>query len=131
MIIRRPRNNKCLQRLDENTLFMIGSNTKAMTGISMSMLQEQKKLSLDDKVTKWLPNFTMKDAWVTKELNLRDIMSHRMGMETFQGDFMYWTSNLDEKQVIDKFGRLTPTYSFRSKWGYTNASFVVSHSSRF
>jgi CubicO group peptidase (beta-lactamase class C family) len=112
-------------KVDENTLFMIGSNTKAMTATAMAMLQEQKKLSLDDKVVKWLPSFTMKDPWVTKELNLRDIMSHRMGMETFQGDFMYWTSALTEQQVMEKFGKLTPMYGFRSKWGYTNAGFVV------
>ncbi len=112
-------------KVDENTLFMIGSNTKAMTATAMAMLQEQKKLSLDDKVVNWLPDFKMKDPWVNKELNLRDIMSHRIGMETFQGDFMYWTSNLNSQQAIEKFGKLTPMYGFRSRWGYTNAGFVV------
>jgi hypothetical protein len=33
--------------------------------------------------------------WITNELNLLDIVSHRMGLETFQGDFMYWTSDLN------------------------------------
>lgn len=113
------------EKVDDNTLFMIGSNTKAMTATAMAMLQEQKKLSLDDKVAKWLPSFTMKDPWVTKELNLRDIMSHRMGMETFQGDFMYWTSSLTDQQVLEKFGKLTPMYGFRTKWGYTNAGFAL------
>jgi CubicO group peptidase (beta-lactamase class C family) len=66
-------------KVDENTLFMIGSNTKAMTATILAMLQEQKKLSLDDKVVKWLPGFKMKDPWITKELNIRDLMSHRIG----------------------------------------------------
>lgn len=110
-------------KVDENTLFMIGSNTKAMTATVLAMLQEQKKLSLDDKVVKWLPDFKLKDPWVTKELNIRDLLCHRIGMETFQGDFMYWTSSLTGKQVLEKFGKLTPMYSFRSRWGYTNASF--------
>ncbi|MGB8192982.1 MAG: serine hydrolase, partial [Chitinophagaceae bacterium] len=112
-------------KVDENTLFMIGSNTKAMTATALAMLQEQKKLSLDDKVVKWLPDFKLKDAWVTKEANIRDLLCHRIGMETFQGDFMYWTSDLSDKQVLDKFGKLTPVYSFRSKWGYTNAAFLA------
>ena len=112
-------------KVDENTLFMIGSNTKAMTATVLAMLQDQKKLSLDDKVVKWLPDFKLKDPWVTKELNIRDLLCHRIGMETFQGDFMYWTSSLSDKQVVEKFGKLTPMYSFRSKWGYTNAAFVV------
>src|SRR5215212_4127225 len=112
-------------KVDENTLFMIGSNTKAMTATALAMLQEQKKLSLDDKVVKWLPGFKLKDPWVTKEVNIRDLLCHRIGMETFQGDFMYWTSALGDKQVVEKFGKLTPMYSFRSKWGYTNAAFVA------
>lgn len=112
-------------KVDENTLFMIGSNTKAMTATALAMLHEKKMLSLDDKVAKWLPNFKMKDALTTRELNLRDLLSHRIGMETFQGDFMYWTSALTTKQAIEKFGQLTPTYSFRSKWGYCNAAFAV------
>lgn len=112
-------------KVDENTLFMIGSNTKAMTATALAMLHEQKKLSLDDKVVKWLPNFKMKDPFVTRELNLRDLLCHRIGMETFQGDFIYWTSALTEKQAIEKFSKLTPMYSFRSRWGYTNAAFVV------
>lgn len=112
-------------KVDQNTLFMIGSNTKAMTATALAMLQEHKKLSLDDKVVKWLPDFKLKDPWVTKEVNIRDLLCHRIGMETFQGDFMYWTSSLTDKQVLEKFGKLTPMYSFRSKWGYTNASFVA------
>jgi CubicO group peptidase (beta-lactamase class C family) len=112
-------------KVDENTLFMIGSNTKAMTATALAMLHDQKKLSLDDKVIKWLPNLKMNDPLVTRELNIRDLLCHRIGMETFQGDFMYWTSALTDKQVIEKFGKLKPMYGFRSKWGYTNASFVV------
>ena len=112
-------------KVDEHTLFMIGSNTKAMTATALAMLQEQKKLSLDDKVVKWLPAFKMKDPLVTRELNIRDLLCHRIGMETFQGDFMYWTSALSDKQVMEKFGKLTPMYSFRNRWGYTNAAFVV------
>jgi CubicO group peptidase (beta-lactamase class C family) len=111
--------------VDENTLFMIGSNTKAFTGTLLSWLQYDKKCSMDDKVVKWIPEFTMKDPWVANELNLTDIICHRIGMETFQGDFMYWTSSLTSGEVIKKFGELTPLYGFRSKWGYTNAGFLL------
>ena len=90
--------------VDENTLFLIGSNTKAFTATILSWLNYEKKCTLDDKVVKWLPDFRMKDPWVTKELDLTDILCHRIGMETFQGDFMYWTSDLTKTQVIEKFG---------------------------
>lgn len=112
-------------KVDENTLFMIGSNTKAFTGTALALLEHDGKCSLNDNVQKYLPDFTMKDPWVAKELNLTDIVSHRMGMETFQGDFMYWTSDLTMDEVIQKFSKLTPMYSFRSKWGYTNAGYNI------
>jgi CubicO group peptidase (beta-lactamase class C family) len=46
-------------------------------------------------------------------------------METFQGDFMYWESDLSSDEVIEKFGMLTPEYDFRAKWGYCNAGFLI------
>src|SRR5476651_2831739 len=48
-------------KVDENTLFMIGSNTKAFTATALAMLQSQNKLSLDDKVTKYLPKFRLEN----------------------------------------------------------------------
>lgn len=112
-------------KVDENTLFMIASNTKAFTGTSMAILESEGKCSLDDKVQKYLPDFTMKDPWVAQHLTLTDVMSHRIGMETFQGDFMYWESDLTSEQVIKKFGQLTPAFDFRTKWGYCNAGFLI------
>ena len=111
--------------VDENTLFMIGSNTKAFTGSALATLELEGKCKLDDKVVKYLPDFKMKDPWVTKELNLVDIVTHRMGLQTFQGDFMYWTSDLTGDGVIEKFGKLTPKYDFRTKYGYTNAGYAI------
>ncbi|MCU7493416.1 MAG: serine hydrolase [Ignavibacteria bacterium] len=112
-------------KVDENTLFLIGSNTKAFTGTALAMLEDEGKCSLSDKVQKYLPDFKMKDPWVAGHLNLSDIVSHRIGMETFQGDFMYWDANLTPQEVIEKFGMLTPKYDFRTRWGYTNAGFVI------
>lgn len=113
------------EKVNENTLFMIASNTKAFTGTAMAMLEQQHKCSLDDKVRKYLPDFKMKDPWVAEHINLTDVMSHRIGMETFQGDFMYWESDLNSDEVIQKFGMLTPEYDFRTKWGYCNAGFLI------
>jgi len=113
------------ETVDENTLFMIGSNTKAFTGTALAMLHSNKTLSLDDKVKKWLPDFKLYDPWVTREANLRDLLCHRLGFETFQGDFMFFDSDLSLKQVREKFGMIKPLHSFRGKWGYTNAAFMI------
>jgi CubicO group peptidase (beta-lactamase class C family) len=112
-------------KVDENTLFMIGSNSKAFTATALAMLDAEKKISLDDKVQKWLPDFKLYDPWVAKEANIRDLLCHRLGFETFQGDFMFFDSDLSTAQMREKFGKLKPMYSFRSKWGYTNAAFMT------
>ena len=112
-------------KVDENTLFMIGSNSKAFTATALAMLAVDKKLSLDDPVKKWLPDFKLYDPWVTKEANIRDLLCHRLGFETFQGDFIYFDSDLSIAEVREKFGRVKPMYSFRSHWGYTNAAFMT------
>lgn len=112
-------------KIDTNTLFMIGSNTKAFTATALAMLESDKKLSLDDKVQKWLPDFKMYDPWVAKETIVRDLLCHRLGFETFQGDFMYFDSDLTVAEVREKMGKLKPMYGFRSKWGYTNSAFMT------
>ncbi|HMI79744.1 MAG TPA: serine hydrolase [Ferruginibacter sp.] len=112
-------------KVDEHTLFMIGSNTKAFTATALAMLDANKKLSLDDKVQKWLPGFKLYDPWVAKEANIRDLLCHRLGFETFQGDFMYFDSDLTVAEVREKMGKLKPMYGFRSKWGYTNSAFLT------
>jgi CubicO group peptidase (beta-lactamase class C family) len=49
------------ENVDENTLFMIGSNTKAFTGTALAILEYEGKLKLEDKIIKYLPDFKMKD----------------------------------------------------------------------
>lgn len=120
------------EKVDENTLFMIGSNSKAFTATALAMLDADNqpagkagKLSLDDKVQKWLPDFKLYDPWVAKEANIRDLLCHRLGFETFQGDFMYFDSDLTTAGVREKMGKLKPMYGFRSKWGYANCAFMT------
>jgi CubicO group peptidase (beta-lactamase class C family) len=112
-------------KVDSNTLFMIGSNTKAFTATALAMLHAQQKLSLDDKVQRWLPDFKLHDPYITKEATVRDLLCHRLGFETFQGDFMFFDSDLTLAQVREKFGKVKPLHGFRSRWGYTNAAFMT------
>src|ERR1700712_2086587 len=77
-------------KVDENTLFMIGSNTKAFTATALAMLQTQGKLSLDDKVTKYIPEFRLDNKFAGEEAIVRDLLCHRIGFRTFQGDFTFY-----------------------------------------
>ena len=71
-------------KVDVNTLFMIGSNTKAFTATSMVLLDYEKKLSLDDHVTKWIPSFKLENKAAGEQAIIRDLLCHRIGFMTFQ-----------------------------------------------
>ena len=65
--------------VDANTLFMIASNTKAFTGTSLAMLEKQGRISLNDKVIKYLPYFALNNPEITKMVTIEDVLSHRLG----------------------------------------------------
>ncbi|MDB5131869.1 MAG: pbpE 2 [Mucilaginibacter sp.] len=112
-------------KVDINTLFMIGSNTKAFTATALAMLQAQNKLSLDDKVTKYLPQFKLENKLAGEQAIVRDLLCHRLGLQTFQGDFTFYNTNLTRSEVIEKLGQIKAVYPFRTKWGYTNSAFLT------
>ncbi|GAB3915285.1 serine hydrolase [Mucilaginibacter boryungensis] len=112
-------------KVDENTLFMIGSNTKAFTATALAMLQDKKLLSLDDKVTKYIPEFKLDNKAAGEQAIIRDLLCHRLGFQTFQGDFTFYNTNLSRREVIEKMGHVKAVYPFRTKWGYTNSAFLT------
>ena len=112
-------------KVDENTLFQIASNSKAFTGTALSLLSFQKRLSLDDKVNKWIKDYKLNDELTSREVSIRDLLCHRIGFETFQSDFLNWGSNLSRKELIYNMRKVKPVYGFRNKWGYCNAAFLT------
>jgi CubicO group peptidase (beta-lactamase class C family) len=111
--------------VNENTLFVIASCSKAFTTAALARLVDQGKIQWDDPVTKYLPGFQMYDPWVTKEITIRDITSHKSGLATFSGDFLWLSSNYSREEVIKRIRYLKPTSSFRSKYGYQNLMFIT------
>ncbi|MDZ4669062.1 MAG: serine hydrolase [bacterium] len=111
--------------VNELTLFQIASNTKAFTGTAIALLDYEKKLSLDDKVTKYMPEFSLYENTSTELCTVRDLLTHRIGHGTFQGDFLNWGSNLSRKEIIAGMGRTKPIYLFRYKYGYCNAGYIT------
>jgi CubicO group peptidase (beta-lactamase class C family) len=112
-------------KVDVNTLFMIGSNTKAFTATALAMLQAEKKLSLDEKVTKYIPEFKLENKAAGEMAIVKDLLSHRLGFRTFQGDFTFYNTNLSRHDVIETLGKMKATYPFRTTWGYTNSAFLT------
>jgi CubicO group peptidase (beta-lactamase class C family) len=119
------RNIKTGKPVDENTLFMIASNTKLFTATSLALLEFQGKISLDDPITKYLPDYSLFDSTSTKLVSIRDLLSHRIGTKTFEGDFTFWNTALSQQEIIRRMRYLAPPHPFRQEYGYCNSCFLT------
>lgn len=119
------RDIKTNEPVDENTLFMIASNTKLFTATSLAQLEHDKKLSLDDKIIKYFPGYRVYDSCVTQMVTIRDMLSHHLGTKTFQGDFTFWNRTLSSPEIMGKMRLLKPSQNFRQSFGYCNSCFLT------
>ena len=113
------------EKVDENTLFAIASNSKAFTTASLAILVDEKKLNWDDKVMNYLPEFQLYNPYVTSELTIRDLVSHRSGLDTFSGDLLWYETNYNSDEILRRVRFLKPKSSFRSQFGYQNLMFIA------
>lgn len=114
------------EKVDENTLFAIASNSKAFTTASLAILIDDKKIgSWDDKVSKYLPEFQMYDPYVTQELTIRDLVSHRSGLDTFSGDLLWYDTTYSTDEILRRVRFLKPVRGFRAGYGYQNLMFIA------
>lgn len=114
-------------KVDENTLFGVASNTKAITAAALGMLVDDQKITWDTKVTDVIPEFKMYDPYVTSEFTIRDLLTHRSGLGLGAGDLMIWpdSSTVTKSQLIHNLRYLKPVSSFRSKYDYDNLLYIV------
>lgn len=112
-------------KVNEQTVFPIASVTKTFTGTLFATLEAEGKIGLNDPVKKWLPQFTMRDKLYEHQITIADILTHRSGWKTFQGDLLNTESSLDFRTMIDKFGWQQPPYPLRTKFGYSNFGFII------
>jgi CubicO group peptidase (beta-lactamase class C family) len=113
-------------KVNKNTLFGIASNTKAFTAAALAKLVDENKISWDDKVIDHLPEFRLYDAYVTREMTIRDLLSHRSGLGLGQGDLMIWPdTDKSVEEILAGLKYLKPASSFRSKYAYNNLMFVT------
>ena len=112
--------------VDENTLFGIASNTKAFTAAALAMLVDEGKISWDDAVTKHLPAFQLYDPYVTREMTIRDLLTHRSGLGLGAGDLLWWPpTDYSREEIIRRFRYVKPATSFRSRYAYDNVLYMV------
>ena len=111
-------------KVDENTLFAIGSNTKAFTATAVGLLVQEGKLAWDDPVTKYIPAFKLYDDHTTQLITIRDLLCHRCGLSTWAGDVLLLSSYPTE-EVVKRLQHIPPEYGFRAGYGYSNLMFIT------
>lgn len=107
----------------EHTRFAIGSTTKAMTSAALGMLVDEGKLRWDDRVIDHLPDFRLYDPYATRELTVRDLLTHRSGLP---GTDLLWTrGDYSPADMMRRLRYVRPASSFRSQWSYQNVVYAI------
>jgi len=113
------------EAVDADTLFPTGSTGKAFTAAALAILVDEGKLGWDDKVIDHLPDFRMYDAWVTREMTVRDLLVHRSGLGLGAGDLLFIPrSSRSRADIVRALRNLKPATSFRSNYAYDNILYI-------
>src|SRR6266487_6358173 len=115
-------------KVDANTLFGIGSATKAFTSMAISLLAEQNPtLRLDVPVKQYLPDFAMKDSEATEKMTLELILSHRTGLP--RHDALWYLGPFTRSQLVYRLRYLDPyPQAFGNVFVYNNMMYMVAGS---
>lgn len=110
--------------IDENTVFQIGSVSKSFTATVMAELVDEGLLKWSDTVKNILPDFKYYDPWVTENMQVIDIMTHRSGLAGQAGTY-FPNIGYDREDMYKMLALVKPTYSFRGDYEYNNTTFVI------
>ncbi|QJB55800.1 serine hydrolase [Pseudodesulfovibrio sp. zrk46] len=110
--------------VDKDTIFQVGSTTKAFTVALMATLVDEGKVGWDDRVVDHFPGFMMFDPWVTREFRIHDLFAQHSGMPAYAGDLQSFIG-FDRDHIIHSLRYIKPTYSFRDNFSYVNNLFVA------
>lgn len=107
-----------------NTLFQIGSTSKAFTSALVATLVDEGKVKWDDRVTDHVSDFMMYDPWVTREFMVSDLMAQHSGMIEHAADGAVMMG-FDRQHITDSIKYVKPATSFRSAFAYQNNLWLV------
>jgi len=113
------------RKVDENTIFGIGSISKSFTALTLGILVDDGKINWDDKVTDYLPYFELYAPYVTDNFTIRDLLTHRSGLKDVSGGTLWYHSDYSREEVIKRLKYLEPITGFREKPAYQNVMYVV------
>ena len=104
-----------------DTLFAIGSSSKAFTSMLVAMAADSGKLSFDDPPRKFLPYFKLRDPEADARITVRDLLSHSSGLN--RTDIAWLTGALSREEVIRVAAQAKPSAKLRERFLYQNVMY--------
>ncbi len=111
------------EAVDAHTNFAIASTSKAFTTAALALLVDEERLDWDDRVIDHLPGFAVDDPYVTRELTIRDLVTHRAGLARL--DNLWIASPFDRGEILERLRHLPQSDGFRDRYAYNNHMFIV------
>ncbi|MGB0863710.1 MAG: serine hydrolase [Saprospiraceae bacterium] len=109
--------------VNENTLFAIGSCSKAFTAATAAIAVDESTLAFDKPIKNYLPTFKMHNNYVGNNITLRDLLTHRSGLP--RHDLVWYGSDKSRKELVAAIEFLELTTEFRTTWQYQNLMFMT------
>lgn len=106
-----------------DTLFQIGSTTKAFTTTALAMLVDEKKVDWDDPIRKHVEYFHLSDPCADSLVTVRDAVSHRSGLS--RHDELWDYTTMSREQVLRSVATVKLTKPIRTTWQYSNIMFML------
>lgn len=119
------RNMKAGTPATEQTIFGIASCSKAFTAACMAMVVEDSLVQWDDRVIDHYPEFQLSDPFATSEMRVRDLLCHRSGLQTFDGDLLWYGTDYTREEVVERIRHRDLSYGIRSRFGYQNVMYIA------
>jgi CubicO group peptidase (beta-lactamase class C family) len=109
--------------VNEQTLFEIGSSTKAFTATAVAMMVSDGKMRYDDLFSKYLPDFKLYDPAASAQVTIRDGLAHRSGIG--RGELVWLDAGVSREDILHRVRFLKPESPFRSRWSYQNMMYLA------
>jgi len=109
---------------DANTLYAIGSCTKAFTASVLGILRSEGKLGFDDSPRKYIPDLAFYNDEMNNQITIKDMMCHRTGLP--RHDFAWYLFPADSRdELVKRIAYQEPFAGVRETWYYNNFMFLL------
>jgi len=112
------------KKVDGDTIFAIGSASKAFTSAAIGTLVDAEKIKWGDHVVAHWPEFKMSDPWVTQEIRVSDLMANHSGLSEISEQLWYGTE-YGRDELIKRLADVPITEGFRYQFQYRNLMFLA------